>query len=88
MLKQLILSVSAFPAPSVQQNSTFLSHLLHQETLSHTLNCFIIIHRFDKFVLRTFSCTFDSVHKRRFEQRKQFGVGWEYFDNSYLRLSK
>jgi len=88
MLKQLILSVSTFPAPSAQQESTFLGHLLHQETLSHSLNCFNIIHHFDKFVLHISPRTFDSVHKRRLEQRKWFGVGWEYFDKSSLRLSK
>lgn len=88
MLKQLIQSVSTFPAPSVQPDSTFLGHLLHQETLSHSLNCFNIIHHFDKFVLRILLCKFDSVRKRRLEQRKQFGVGWEYFDKSSLRPSK
>jgi len=88
MLKQLILSVSTFPVPSVQQNSTFLSHLMHQNTLSPSLNCFNIIHRFDKFVLHIFPCTFDSVHKECFEHRKQWGVGWEYFDKPSLRLSK
>jgi len=68
MLKLLILSVNTFPAPSAQQDSTFLGHLLHQETLSHFLNCFNIIHHFDKFVLPILPCTFDSVRKRHWNK--------------------